>query len=224
MARKKKVSIETPGDEVMLEPEVIDSEEVVDEATSKEEKAEGIDAAEILEDEADDEASAADEAPTEEELIKKARAEANEFKDRYLRLQAEWDNFRKRNQAEREAERTRANERLVGNLLPVIDDFERAIAHAQEAPDAQMLLAGIEAVHSKFIDTLKKEKVDVIDPVGEAFDAMKHQAIGKVDDNSVPDETVMDVYQKGYEMGGKVVRPAMVTVSSGGPYRQPEES
>ncbi len=223
MARKKKVSIETPGDEVILEPEVIDSEEVADEATSKEEKDEGIDAAEASEDEVDDEASAA-EAPTEEELIKKARAEANEFKDRYLRLQAEWDNFRKRNQAEREAERARANERLVENLLPVIDDFERAIAHAKEAPDVQMLLAGIEAVHSKFIDTLKKEKVDVIDPVGEAFDAMKHQAIGKVDDNSVPDETVMDVYQKGYEMGGKVVRPAMVTVSSGGPCRQPEES
>ena len=152
-----------------------------------------------------------------------ARQEAQDLKERYLRLQAEWDNFRKRNAAEREDEKIRANERIVKDLIPVVDDFERAIAHAEDADDIVALKEGVEAVHTKIMDVFSKSHVEVIDPEGEPFDANRHQAIGTTEDDSVYDETVTQVLQKGYEMGGHVIRPAMVMVSTGGKPRPVEE-
>jgi molecular chaperone GrpE len=154
--------------------------------------------------------------------LAKAQAEADQFKDRLVRLQAEWDNFRKRTAAERDSERQRAAAKLVERLLPIIDDLERAIEHSSSASD-DSLKDGVFAVHSKLIDVLKKEGLATIDPVGEAFDANIHQAVGKVDDSSVHDETVTQVYQKGYQMGDKVLRSAMVVVSQGGPKRQADD-
>jgi molecular chaperone GrpE len=153
--------------------------------------------------------------------LDQARAEADEFRDRFVRLQAEWDNFRKRTAAEREQERLRAAERLVERLLPIVDDLERAIEHSDTANEAS-LKEGIAAVYSKLTDVLSREGVKTIDPVGDGFDANLHQAVGKEDDDSVPDETVTQVYQKGYEMGDRVLRPAMVVVSQGGPKREEE--
>jgi molecular chaperone GrpE len=153
--------------------------------------------------------------------LDQARAEADEFRDRFVRLQAEWDNFRKRTSAEREQERKRAAERLVERLLPIVDDLERAIEHSDTANEAS-LKEGIAAVYSKLTDVLTREGVTTIDPVGDAFDANMHQAVGKADDPSVPDETVTQVYQKGYEMGDRVLRAAMVVVSQGGPKREEE--
>ena len=174
-------------------------------------------------------AKAADEAALAEEemdlgepdLIVKAQAEAEEMRDRYLRLQAEWDNFRKRTVAEREQERKRAAEGLVERLLPVLDDLERAIAHS-DAASAESLAEGIAAVNAKLNEVLAKEGVKVLDPVGEAFDANVHQAVGKQHEASVPDETVLQVYAKGYEMGGRMLRTPMVVVSEGGPKREVE--
>ena len=80
-------------------------------------------------------------------------------------------------------------------------------------------------MHTKLVDALKRDGVQIIDPKGEAFDALEAQAVATVDDASVPDETVADVYQKGYKMGNKVLRPAMVTVTTGGPKREvPKET
>jgi molecular chaperone GrpE len=157
-----------------------------------------------------------------EEALARAEAKAAETWDRFVRLQAEWDNFRKRSAAERDAERIRANERLATNLLPVVDDLERALAHASETTDLNAFVEGIAAVKGKLVSVLEKEQVKAIDPVGEPFDALRHQAIGRKDDPQVPDETVADVFQKGYEMGGKVIRPAMVVVTTGGPVREKE--
>ena len=162
-----------------------------------------------------------------DEELAQARREAAEAKDRYARLQAEWDNFRKRNAAERDSERARSNERLVKDVIPVLDDLERAIAHADEAADTAALKAGVEAVYAKLQGTLERHDVVLIDPQGEAFDANRHQAVGTAEDPSVYDETVTQVYQKGYEMGGHILRPAMVIVSTGGeprPVEDPEES
>ena len=86
------------------------------------------------------------------------------------------------------------------------------------------LLGGVKAVQAKLSDTLAKGGLVVISPAGEAFDALECQAVGTVDDPSVPDETVAQVYQPGYKMGTKVIRPAMVTITTGGPKREkPEE-
>ena len=157
------------------------------------------------------------------EALTKAQAEAAEWQDKYLRLHAEWDTYRRRTNEQREAERARAAEKLVTSLLPVIDDFERTIDYAEQNGEGE-LLSGVQAVHTKLVDVLSRDGVIVIDPVGEAFDALECQAVATVEDDSVFDETVAQVYQKGYKMGSKVLRPAMVTVTTGGPKREKPDS
>ena len=158
-------------------------------------------------------------APTDSEQVAQAKAQAAEWQDKYLRLHAEWDTYRRRTAEQREAEKARATEKLVESLIPVIDDFERTIDYATKNGE-QGLLDGVSAVRTKFVDVLTKGGVQVIDPKGEAFDALESQAVATVEDASVPDETVAEVYQKGYKMGTKVLRPAMVTVTTGGPKRE----
>ena len=147
-----------------------------------------------------------------------AKAEAAEWKDKFMRLHAEWDTYRRRTNEQREAEKVRAAEKLVTSLLPVIDDFERTIDYAEKNGEGE-LLGGVRAVHSKFVGVLEKDGVEVIDPAGEAFDALEAQAVATVPDTEAFDETVHEVYQKGYRLGAKVIRPAMVTVTTGGPKR-----
>lgn len=159
--------------------------------------------------------------------IESAKSEAATSAERLSRLQADWDNYRRRTDRERAVERERASEGLVKDLLPAIDDLERAVTHASDAAhdDAvvQQLVDGVSAVHAKIISVLEKQGVEVIDPSGEAFNPDDHQAVGRVENSDVYDETVADVYQKGYRLAGKIVRPAMVTVAYGGAKR-PDES
>ena len=158
------------------------------------------------------------------EEAEKAKAEAKEWQDKFMRLHAEWDTYRRRTAEQREAEKARASEKLVTGLLPVIDDFERTIKYAEDNGEGG-LLDGVRAVHTKFVDVLVKDGVQVIDPAGEAFDALQHQAVATVPDDVAFDETVHEVYQKGYKLGEKVLRPAMVTVTTGGPKRpKPDEA
>lgn len=154
--------------------------------------------------------------------IEKLTNQLAEAREKYARLQAEWDNYRKRTAAERLSEKDRATEKLVKNILPVLDDLERALEHA-DGSDKQAFLDGIAAVASKFSGVLASEGVEVIDPAGKPYDVDRHQAVGTVEDADVPHDTVEQVYQKGYAMGDKIIRPAMVTVSTGGPDRPKEE-
>lgn len=182
------------------------------------EEAEAV-VAEVLKNEDAQEAAEPEGEPTNEEKVAAAQADAEAWKDKYLRLHAEWDTYRRRMNEQREEEKLRATEKLVENLIPVIDDFERTIAYA-EGNGEEGLLSGVKAVHSKLGDVLIKEGVEVIDPAGEAYNALEAQAVAMVDDASVPEETVAEVYQKGYRMGAKVIRSAMVTVTQGGPKRE----
>lgn len=182
-------------------------------------EAEVIDAQPTDSEEADSEKAAV----TNDELVAQAEAKAAEWQDKYLRLHAEWDTYRRRTAEQREAERARAGEKLVESLLPVIDDFERTIDYAEQNGESG-LMDGVKAVHSKFVGVLTSDGVAVINPAGEAFDALECQAVATVEDASVPDETVNQVYQKGYKMGTKVLRPAMVTVTTGGPKRPKPEA
>ena len=156
-----------------------------------------------------------------------AQREAADSTDRLTRLQADWNNYRRRTAQERLAERERAAEKLVLNLLPVLDDMERASAHAAQTADGDEALlqfvAGVDAVHDKMVSVLGKEGVEVIDPAGEPFDPLVHQAVGREENTEAYDETVAQVYQRGYRMGGKVIRTAMVTVTYGGPKRPEPE-
>lgn len=157
--------------------------------------------------------------PSNDELVAQAQAEAKDWQDKYMRLHAEWDTYRRRTTEQREVEKARATEKLVTSLLPVIDDFERTIDYATKNGEGG-LFDGVKAVHAKLVGVLTKDGVEVIDPAGNAFDALEGQAVATVDDASVPDETVAEVYQRGYKMGTKVLRPAMVTVTTGGPKRE----
>ena len=157
--------------------------------------------------------------------IEAAKQQAAEANDRFLRLQADWDNYRRRTAQERLDERQRATEKLVVDLLPVIDDLERAIEHADNLTDpaAKQFVEGVSAVCNKLVGVLNKEGVEVVNPVGEAFDPLSHQAVSQIEDTQAYDETVAQVYQKGYRMGGKDIRTAMVVVTHGGPKRPVEQ-
>ena len=160
--------------------------------------------------------------------LEAAKKEAADASERLLRLQADWDNYRRRTAAERLAEQERAAEKLVCGLLPVLDDMERASEHASQNADGDekvtQFVEGVMAVHDKMLDILGKEGVEVIDPAGQAFDPLVHQAVGREENANVFDETVAQVYQKGYRMGGKIIRSAMVTVTFGGPKRPAAEA
>ena len=206
-------AVEAASDEVAAEEAETEEAEVVEDAQAAEEDI-------VSEAEAVVEEAAA--AATGE--LEKLRKEASDWQDRYLRLHAEWDTYRRRTTEQRAEEKARAAEKLVESMLPVLDDFERSIAYATENGEAG-LLEGVKAVQAKLMDVLVKGGVKVIDPAGEAFDALEAQAVGTVPDEEAFDETVHDVYQKGYKMGKKVIRPAMVTITTGGPKRpKPEES
>ena len=182
------------------------------------------------------EAVATDNAATDEEAVleeaeevlsavsdlEAAKAEIEELKEKYLRLHAEWDTYRRRMNEQREEDRKRATEKLVDNMIPILDDFERTIDYGTNNGEAGML-DGTKAVLNKLIDALGKSGVEVLNPEGQAFNALEAQAVQMSHDPSVPDETVAQVFQKGYRMGTKVLRPAMVVVTSGGPKREAEE-
>lgn len=199
-------------------------EEVKDAAaTDAEPEAEVVDA-EIVE-EADSPEPSGDEASEEasaEAAVAKAKEEAAEWQGKYLRLHAEWDTYRRRMKEQREEESRRATEKLVEDIIPVLDDFERSINYANENGE-EGLLGGVTAVYAKLNEVLVKEGVEIIDPVGQPHEALEAQAVATVDNPNVPDETVEQVYQKGYRMGNKVIRPAMVTVAVGGPKRETDE-
>ena len=185
--------------------------------------------AEVIEaddDDADDDIVAEAEAVVQEaaaaDELEKAQKEAADWQDRYLRLHAEWDTYRRRTSEQREEEKARATEKLMENLFPVLDDFERTVSYADENGELG-LLDGVKAVQAKLLDALVKGGLEVIDPAGEPYDALEAQAVATVEDGEAFDETVRDVYQKGYRMGKKVIRAAMVTVTTGGPKRPKEE-
>lgn len=195
---------DTAATDAEPEAEVVDAE-IVEEADSPEPSG----------DEASEEASA-------EAAVAKAKEEAAEWQGKYLRLHAEWDTYRRRMKEQREEESRRATEKLVEDIIPVLDDFERSIDYANENGE-EGLLGGVTAVYAKLNEVLVKEGVEIIDPVGQPYEALEAQAVATVDNPNVPDETVEQVYQKGYRMGNKVIRPAMVTVAVGGPKRETDE-
>ena len=157
------------------------------------------------------------------EELEAAKAEIAELKEKYLRLHAEWDTYRRRMNEQREEDKKQAASKLVDNLIPVVDDFERTIDDATNNVETG-LLDGTKAVYNKLVDALKKGGVEVLNPEGEAYNALEAQAVHMISDPSVPDETVATVLQKGFKMGSKVLRPAMVVVATGGPKREVEEA
>ncbi|MCP4896713.1 MAG: nucleotide exchange factor GrpE [bacterium] len=140
------------------------------------------------------------------------QSEIDELKERYLRKLAEFDNFRKRTERERAELQRTAGENVVRDLLPVVDNFDRALLHSDDMDNAGFR-DGVEMISKQLKDVLQRQGLAAIDPVDEEFDPEFHEAVQRVEDSGVPPGTVVSVLIKGYFFGGKLIRPAMVGVS-----------
>ena len=143
-------------------------------------------------------------------------AELADLKERYLRLAAEYDNFRKRNLRERQDLLNYANESIVKDLLPVVDNLERAVIHGrkeEQRADSENLLQGVELTHRSLIQILGRFGVVEIEAAGKPFDPQVHEAVRRVVTSDHAPGTVVEVHQKGYRLKDRLLRPAMVAVA-----------
>jgi molecular chaperone GrpE len=147
-----------------------------------------------------------------EALLQKAESEAAEMKDAWLRARADSENARRQAQQDLARATKFAIEKFAGDLLPVIDALEQSLA--AENVTAETLRAGSELTLKNLRSAFSRANVQEIDPAGEKFDPHRHQAIQLVPSDA-PANTVVTVYQKGYVLNDRILRPAMVTVSSG---------
>lgn len=148
-----------------------------------------------------------------EEKAKAADAKAEEERNRLLRLGADTENQLKRMQIEAEKARNFANEKLVKDLLDVVDNFERGLA-SFEADKAQVLFDGMHLTLKILLDALKRSSVDVLDPKEKAFDPEFHQAMSTQPTQDCAPNQVLTVLQKGYTLSGRLIRPALVVIST----------
>lgn len=139
--------------------------------------------------------------------------EAKDIYDRYLRQVAETENFKKRNARERDDAIRFANEMLLKDLLPVIDNLERAIAHAASGENGKPLVEGVEMVLKGFLDVLSKFGVSQIIAVGQPFDPSKHEAIAQVVSDSHDPNVVIEELHRGYMFRDRLLRAALVSVA-----------
>ena len=147
-------------------------------------------------------------------------SEYDQLRDLLLRKTAEFDNFRKRVERERSEFARRAAEDLLLDLLPLVDDFERALAVPSETPDGESYRAGVVLMHRQLLELLRKRDVTPIDAVGEPFDPGLHEAVTQEPSDEHPEGTVVTEFRRGYRLGNRLLRPAMVTVSAGGNARE----
>ena len=144
--------------------------------------------------------------------------EAQALHDKHLRLAAEFENYKRLAQKDQRDYARFANESLLKELLPIVDNLERAIKAAKEAPKegakADSLIEGVELTLKQFMDLLAKAGVRQIASVGEQFDPARHQAVAQVKSPGAPDNTVIEEFQKGYLLHERMLRAAMVTVAS----------
>ncbi|MFH0924529.1 MAG: nucleotide exchange factor GrpE [bacterium] len=148
-----------------------------------------------------------------ESQLDKKNNEVKEVYDRLVRLQAEFENYKKRMVKEKEDFSRYAQEKLVCNLLPVVDNLERAKEAAQKSENYQALLNGLDLVLTQFVDVLKKEGVECIKSCGEKFDPNKHEAIMQVESKEHQENIVVQELQKGYVLNDRVIRASMVAVA-----------
>ena len=165
----------------------------------------------------------AEEKQTEEETVEQQLAKANdeiqtltakveEMENRYLRLQADFDNSRRRSKLDLEAAQKYRVQSLAGDLIQALDNFERALAIQSDNEETVSLRQGLEMVYRNMLEALKKEGVEPIEAVGKEFDPNVHQAVMQVNDENYGSNIVVEEFQKGYMLKDRVLRPSMVKV------------
>ena len=198
------------------EKQLLHDEEIIEQELVKEESVEAIFA------EAQEQTGSFDqtnENNTDNELVEaKARIaelegqlEASE--NRYYRLQADWDNSRRRAKKDMEASEKYRVQSLVTDLLPALDNFERAITMPVEGEESKTLMQGMEMVYRSLLDAFKKEGVEPIEAVGKEFDPHLHHGVMQVENPDFGSNVVVEEFQKGYMLKDRVIRPSMVKVN-----------
>ncbi len=147
-----------------------------------------------------------------EELVK-MKAEIKELKDNYLRALAEWDNYRKRMENEFGEFKKYAKVDFISKLLPVLDNFDRALAGAELNPDFGSFCKGIEIIERQLRDTLKSMGLIEYSGLGEQFDPALHEAVGVIATDTHPENIIIEEISKGYKVGDRIIKPAKVLVS-----------
>ncbi len=193
------------------EEEILKNEETENQQQETEAQAEETNSAENAGEEKEAELSEEEKAAKELEETKQA---LEDYKDKYLRLSAEFDNYRKRTMKEKAELIKNGGEKAISAILPILDDLERALQNMQKADDVKAMYEGIDLIHQKFLKNLGHEGLEKMNPVGEAFDTDFHEAIALV---PAQEETqkgkVLDCVQTGYKLNDKVIRHAKVVVA-----------
>lgn len=151
------------------------------------------------------------------ELEQALAAKADEVKglnDRYLRLAAEFENYKRLAQRDQRDQVKFANETLLKELLPIVDNLQRAVDFSKATAGCDQLIQGVQLTLKQFLETLSKFGVRQVSSVGEPFDPTRHQAVAKIESNNQPENTVVQEHQPGYLLHDRIVRPAMVTVAA----------
>lgn len=144
--------------------------------------------------------------------LRRVKAEIDHLREMYLRKLAEFDNYRKRIDRERQELRRTAAEGLVSELLPVLDNFERAVQHAEESEPAAFR-EGVAMIARQFADILQRSGLETIDPTGQRFDPELHEAVQRIEGSEYAPGSIVGVFSRGYLFGGRLIRPAMVAVA-----------
>ncbi|MCC6545188.1 MAG: nucleotide exchange factor GrpE [Nitrospirae bacterium] len=147
------------------------------------------------------------------EALEKKEAECRDLQDKYVRTLAEMDNFRKRINREMNDAVKFANDKILGDLLVVIDNMERAIAHSREKKDFDSLLDGLELTMKEFRGVFEKHGVQSIESVGQLFDPSRHHAVAMVESDSHGDNVIVEEFRKGYLLNDRVLRHSLVSVA-----------
>ena len=193
MSKKKKKPV-VANESIEIEPEIVSEVSTGENGTEEEDDLAELDPIKILE----------------KDLLD-VKNELTEQKDKFVRLQAETDNFRKRLSREKEEFSQYANERLFKELLPIFDNFERALE--DPSSDIKSFKEGLEMILKQFSSFLEKEKVEPIEAIGKKFDPMIHEVLTSEDSSENEENTIISQFVKGYTINNRVIRPSQVVIS-----------
>ncbi len=155
--------------------------------------------------------------------LTQALDEITVHKEQYLRTLAEMENLRKRTQRDKEDLAKYANESILREILPVIDNLERAVEHAEQAENNDGLFEGVQMTLTQFSQLLSKFGVEPVDAIGQPFDPAYHQAMGQMESADHPVNTVVQQMQKGYQLNKRLLRPAFVMLAKAPVAAEPED-
>jgi molecular chaperone GrpE len=193
MSKKKKKPV-VANESIEIEPEIVSEVSIDENGTEEEDDLVELDPVKILE----------------KDLLD-VKNELTEQKDKFVRLQAETDNFRKRLSREKEEFSQYANERLFKELLPIFDNFERALE--DPSSDIKSFKEGLEMILKQFSSFLEKEKVEPIEAIGKKFNPMIHEVLTSEESSENEENTIISQFVKGYTINNRVIRPSQVVIS-----------